>query len=515
MPARVLSHGPSTNVIDSSATLPGLIAVSKLGDIVTTRTGEGWILDRLDGGPLYWRQFAGAGSSSGAMLLYVVAQPGTPMAVVGTYPTVEAAAAVALPTASAPRDFIVMPGVYPDFRLRPGMHVSAIVDGGYAFALPPPPVATVDNPAVTINGTIDVLAADGWVQGAPGFTLPNASLKGAFVNGGAAPALRLEGACSAGLINITASKLVSTALAIDESVPAPGGSPGLLVQFNNASVESLVGFVAGTAFNGVNHRLSFNSGRIIGSMTTSAAEGLSFSDCALLACLITATGGFVPPGTGSANVRFFRTSLIDLGSGLPVLRLNAGALAPFDPAIAAFSNGSEIQNATPDSIDGTGGIVLMTSGAIPGFVGAPPEILFLTSAMGRSLKTSPVIPPPATIDANGYVSFSGPGPFTFTIPEGLGLELIPFDCTGADPGSTADITLPNARRAMAWSQLILKRIDDNVGITFNVLTATPNEFDKTAPPTTSVLLGPQDTLQLIASREPDPVTGIGRWLITP
>lgn len=74
MASKITSHGVTTRVLDSALELPDLIAGSKLGDIATLRTGEGWVLDRINNGPLYWLQFAGAGGASpGAKVKYIVA----------------------------------------------------------------------------------------------------------------------------------------------------------------------------------------------------------------------------------------------------------------------------------------------------------------------------------------------------------------------------------------------------------------------------------------------------------
>lgn len=72
------------------------------------------------------------GTDTGAKLLYVVAETGTPMALTGTYATPTAAIAQAVidrASAAVPVDILVMPGTYVGFALQENVHVKALTEG--------------------------------------------------------------------------------------------------------------------------------------------------------------------------------------------------------------------------------------------------------------------------------------------------------------------------------------------------------------------------------------------------
>lgn len=505
MSDRVVSHGVTSFVIPTDADLP-IPWQCKPGDIAVSRsTGNAWILDNTPGTGNYWRQLAtggGGGGGPGSPLLYLVgettATPGddTPMGLLpNVFPTVEDAriqsqADFASLGTDYNADILLFPGSYPGFRLVPGMQVSSLVDGGYQQLLVPPAPHT-DVPAVTITGTVQLLAADGWVSGS---VTPSASLKGVRIDAGAASGIQIGAGVSGGLVQIAAVQIVSSTVAIDEGA----GAADLSIMCDNTHVEAF----GAVAFSGVGCRLQgFNGSRFTGTMTTSAVEGMAFDDCILLGARIVATGPV--PGGGNASARLYRTTMIDFGSGLSLVELNSAAVLFVGP-------GCDVQNATPDTVDGTGGTVLLAAGSWPGFVGAPRTILFVGASNGRSLLGPGAGAP--DVDANGYIAPVGAGPFTYTIPEGTGIELIPIDCSGADPGAEVVVVLPDARRAMAWSVLRAKRLDDKA-VSVILRTASPNEFDHTSPATTEVDLGPGGAREFVASREPG-VGGVGRWLVT-
>lgn len=502
-----VNYGPSSDVVPLFADLPPA-RLRRPGAFATLASGQGYTVQFV-AGVLTWVPNT-AGGGGGSPLKYVIAQIGTPMANAGTYPDVEAAYAAALadfggvPPIKA--SFVCQPGTYPGFRLRPGMHIGLFTDGGIA-AIRIPPVPNLDTPPLVFTGTIEVRAADGWNVGL-GDPQPNASISNAKIaTAGAASCLQIGAGVTTGQVSLSRCVLTpETGIAIEE-IAGGLSIDALTISCENVQIEAFGTIPApiGVAFNGTNVRLQFfDSCRVQGSLSTQQAEGIVFSDSALVRAPVTASTVVVPPFTGSVNVRFIRSTMVSVGDGSPLLVLNDGCSAAFEGCTAQ-------PNGAPQTIDGTGGIVFLYSGSLPGFQSAPPQISILAGTSGQSLSLPTQIPPPATIDANGYVVFAGPGPFNFAIPDGLGLEFIPFDCSGADPGSTANITLPNARLAMAWSPLKLKRIDQNGGIVFNLQTAAPNEFDKTVPPTTFVTIGPGASLDLIASREP---AGVGRWLVT-
>lgn len=513
MPRDVSSFSPRTWVVDTAADLPRILRSATPGDIATTRTNDGYILDWIPGAAPFWRQFAsgGGGGGPGALMLYVVAQVGTPMAVTGTFPTHDAAAAQALldfGVTPLKADFITMPGTYPGLRLRPGMHVSLVVVGGTRPGQIPPDPTLNDTPPFIITGPVDVLAADGWnVVPGVGVPIPNASLSGAVIDATAAGAagrcLRIGAGVTAGTVTLPKCVLKvqsgTAAIAIDEVAPGPLNPVALTVQLETSQIEAF----GATAFNGVNVRLTGLGGcRIQGAMSTSQEEGITLFDSFGVFAPITANA-LVAPAFGSANVRIVRTSLLSIGS--PVVTLNGA------PTVS-FSAGCDVNTfGSAPTFGGTGGTVWLQSGSLPGFVGANPAITFLVNPPGQSSCTPPTGTP--DLNADGYIAPVGAGAFTYTIPDDTGIDLILFDFSGLIAGATVTINLPNARLAMPWTPLVLKRIDENLLPIVRVNTTAGNEFDKSTVPLTNIPFPPGDCIRLTASREP--VAGIGRWLTTP
>ncbi len=262
------------------------------------------------------------GSASGTSLLYVVAEAGTPMATTGTFPTVEAAVAQAQadfgvnPLNAA---FIVMPGTYPGFRLRPGMHVALVVEGGVQLGMIPP-VPSLDTPPFTITGTVQILAADGW-DPLPGAPLPNASIAGALFDTGAATCLEINGPVTAGTVSIAQSVLRTTGIAIDEVAPGPYSATALMLMLETTHAEAF----GSISFNGSNTRLVCFAGcRFQGAVLTQQVEGVTFQNSFLVFAYVTASVNAAILGTGSVNARFVGSTLISVDGNAVANRWSGG-----------------------------------------------------------------------------------------------------------------------------------------------------------------------------------------------
>lgn len=100
--------------------------------------------------------------TAGATLLYVVAQAGTPMAVTGTFPDVDAAATQAVTDfGGSPlnADILVLPGTYGGFLWLPGMQVSALTDDA------PEQESVLIKSTIVVSQTFDASTDTGSIKG--------------------------------------------------------------------------------------------------------------------------------------------------------------------------------------------------------------------------------------------------------------------------------------------------------------------------------------------------------------
>lgn len=181
-------------------------------------------------------------SGTGASLLYVVAEAGTPMAVTGTYPTVAAAitaAVTARGAATVPVDILVLPGTYAGFSLQANVHVKALTEG---FS------SQITQATTTVTSTISFVASG---------VACAASLSGLSVVTGGATALD---AVNAGNYTVTVNgSLLNNN---DAANPTVNDAAGTFV-WHNTQVQADGG---SATFSGVGANNSLNQCRTSGPM---------------------------------------------------------------------------------------------------------------------------------------------------------------------------------------------------------------------------------------------------------
>jgi len=387
-----------------------------------------------------WALIGGGGPapSPGAMLLYVVAEAGTPMAVTGTFPDIDAAITQALADFGATplnADFLVLPGTYPGFTLVPGAHIASL---------------TEDSPAgnaARVTGSI-VVSQD--------FDDPaeRASVSGLLLD----------------LVNVPA--------VIEDAVPPTAGR----IVFRQCQLAAQGAI--GVSFPNGAMAVEFVECQVTGA---GSVEGLQIDVTALNTRF-----------DGSIDVQSLRGNASRLAGGQ--LRLASASTSDLQSCILEFSadpyvtleNGHELNVSggaltgglanTVAVTTGTSGTVSLLSGSWPGAKRYTGNLTINVSASGRA--------------QNGqFIAPLGAG--TFAIDASA--DFVELDCTATAAGAVV-LDLPDATVLQPYKSLTICRIDSNVAVTVTVACVAANEFNRTVPAVTVLTLGVSDNLSLTASR---------------
>jgi hypothetical protein len=259
-------------------------------------------------------------SGTGALLLYVVAEAGTPMAVTGTYPTVAAAitaAVAARGAATVPVDILVLPGTYAGFALQANVHVKALTEGASG---------QTTQATTTVNSTISLVAS-----GAP----CAASLSGLSVITGASTALDATNAANY-TVTVNGSLLENN----DAANPTVLDAAGTFV-WSNTQVQATGG---SSSFSGGGAENSWNQCRLSGP---------------------TGVGGTIPVARGTTiNGVVTATAAVAAIITDTVIRANSAGGALVLIAGAAFTlRNSQINNTNQSlTVGGAGGTLTIEGG---------------------------------------------------------------------------------------------------------------------------------------------------------
>jgi hypothetical protein len=402
-----------------------------------------------------WALIGGGGPapSPGAMLLYVVAEAGTPMAVTGTFPDIDAAITQALADFGATplnADFLVLPGTYPSFSIIPGAHIAAL---------------TEDSPAGNAVRITDTATVSG------SFNDPShrASVSGLLIDVVGVPAV------------------------LEDAVVPPSAGRVVFRQCQLAAQGAI-----GVSFPNGAMAVEFVECQVTGS---GSVEGLQIDVTALNTRF-----------DGSIDVRSMQGNASRLAGGQ--LRLASASTSDLQSCILEFSadpyvtleNGHELNvsgGALTAGLPGTVAVTTATSGTVNLLSGSWPGAKLYTGNLTINSSTN------GRAYRGQDVEQLAVGPTVFLVEEDA--ELVVF--AAGIGASSSTLRLPDPSTLPPNREVLVKRIDSDVSSSCSVDVAGGFTIDALGSAVASVVLGPNDSYRLVSRR----ATALGGacWLRVP